>query len=181
MQNFIGELRMFGGNFAPRGWALCAGQLLSIAQNDTLYALIGTTYGGDGVTTFGLPDLRGRIPVGQGQGQGLGTYVMGQQAGTETVTLSTLQIPQHNHGAIASLDPGSVPSPGNTVLPGVPANAINAKLYVVQSQGQAPPTIVAMSAQAVGMDGGSQPHDNVMPSLCVNYIIALEGIFPSRN
>jgi microcystin-dependent protein len=163
-QPFVGEVRMFGGNFAPSGWALCQGQLQSISQNEVLYTLLGTTYGGDGVNTFGLPDLRGRIPMHQGSG-----FVIGQLSGSETVTLTTQQIPSHQHApfantAAAGTDPtNSVPAGGGPAwfAPGAPA--------------------MPMAANMLGTSGGSQPHENMMPYLAVNFIICLEGIFPSQN
>jgi microcystin-dependent protein len=165
---FIGEIRMFGGNFAPRGWAFCNGQLLSISQNTALFSLIGTFYGGDGQTTFALPDLRSRVPMHQGQGPGLTAYGVGEQAGTETVTLITSQMPAHNHVVNASNGP---------VNSTRPANAVPAKggSYTTAN----PDT--TMHPAAVGSAGGSQPHGNRQPSLCVSFIIAMEGIFPSRN
>jgi len=161
---FLGEIRMFGGNFAPRAWALCQGQLMAISQNDALYALLGTTYGGDGQTTFGLPDLRGRIPIHPGSG-----FVVGQLSGTETVTLTTQQIPSHTHAPLANTaaagkDPtNSVPGGGGPAwfAPGAPT--------------------LSMAANMIGNAGGNQPHENMMPYLAVNFIISLEGIFPSQN
>jgi len=163
---FIAEIKMFGGNFAPRGWALCNGQILSIAQNTALFSLLGTTYGGNGQTTFALPDLRGRVPLHPGQGPGLSPRSLGETAGTENVTLSTAQMPQHLH---------QLPASGNeeTTNQAVP-NAVPAKGGVYST---APNTTMAPTAAA----GGSQPHENMPPYQAVNFIIALEGIFPSRN
>lgn len=167
---FIGEIRMFGGNFAPQGWALCDGQLLAISDNDALFALIGTTYGGDGETTFALPDLRGRLPVHMGQGSGLSNYVQGQTGGTETVTLTTSQLPLHTHPLSGSNTQATTRSPANTGL-----NTAEAQVYSR--------TLDAgnLSGDSIGPAGGSQPHENVMPFMCINFIIALFGIFPSRN
>lgn len=162
---FIGEIRMFGGNFPPLGWAFCDGQLLSIAENTALFALIGTTYGGDGQTTFALPDLRGRIPLHQGNG-----YAMGQVGGSETVTLILNQTPAHSHVPTAQSGTGVQSSPTNGVWA---ASSLNQ--FTTNSPN------VAMNAAAVGIAGGSQPHDNMMPFLVLSYIIALEGLFPSRN
>lgn len=162
---YIGEIRMFGGNFAPAGWEFCNGQLLAIAENDTLFQLIGTTYGGDGQSTFALPDLRGRNPIHAGSG-----FVLAQQAGVETVALTTAQIPQHSHTAQAA------PGPGNA---GPPTNAVWAQSALNQfssGAGAAP-----MNAAAIQPAGGSQPHDNMMPFLAVSFIISLFGIFPSQN
>ena len=168
---YVGEIRMFGGSFAPAGWMFCAGQLLPISENETLFNLIGTTYGGDGQETFGLPDLRGRIPIHAGQGPGISqNYQLGEQAGVETVTLSTQQIPIHTHAVIGSSDIGTDPAPTNDVL----ATSSILQPYV----GIAPDAI--MAANAIGPAGGSQPHDNMMPYLCVSFIISLFGIFPHQ-
>lgn len=164
---FIGEIRIFGGNFAPVGWALCQGQLLPISQNDALFALIGTTYGGDGQQTFALPDLRSRVPLHQGAG-----YVLGQMAGEESVTLTTNQIPSHSHAPQASSATGSSTSPGGNVYAAAPAG--------VNWYSSAAPS-AAMAPNMVGPSGGSQPHDNMIPFLAMNFIIALQGIFPSQN
>lgn len=177
-QNFIGEIRMFGGNYAPRDWAFCNGQLLSIAQYSTLFALIGTTYGGDGQTTFALPDLRSRLAVGEGAGPALTPRQIGQVGGSETVTLSQAQMPAHNHMVVATTAAGNLTGPGSTALVASPGGT-SSTLYVVP--GAVPITTVAMSPGSVGTEGGSQSHDNHMPSLCVSFIIALSGIFPSRN
>jgi microcystin-dependent protein len=167
-QPFIGELRMFGGNFAPAGWALCDGQLLAIAENDALFALIGTTYGGDGQTTFGLPDLRGRIPVHEGNGS-----IQGQMSGVESVTLSVGQIPAHNHPLLGSSANATTTSPAGNV-PGT-----SAEVTVFAYGTDNPPTTLA--TQSVSPAGGSQPHDNFQPYVCVNFIISLFGIFPTQN
>jgi microcystin-dependent protein len=163
---FIGEVRMFAGTFAPNGWAFCDGSLLPISQYDALFSLIGTTYGGDGQTTFALPDLRGRLPLHAGSG-----YVLGQQAGTETVTLLATQVPGHTHPPQVSTSPGTGPSPGNAVW----AAGATDPLYAA-----GPPTGAAMAA-AVGAAGGGQPHDNLMPFTVVSFIIALFGIYPSPS
>lgn len=170
-QPFIGEIRMFGGNFAPAGWALCQGQLMAISQNQALFSLIGTTYGGDGQTTFALPDLRGRVPVHMGQSPGTSNYVIGEQTGVENVTLLGNQLPQHSHvpPACSSAVGGSDNPAGNFWA------GSNTMLY---TQTAADST---MNAGAVGLTGGNQPHDNMLPFLVVNFIIALFGVFPSRN
>ena len=167
-QPYIGEIRMFGGNFAPAGWAFCDGQLLPIAENDALFALIGTTYGGDGQTTFALPDLRGRIPVHEGPG-----YLQGQLSGVESVTLSVGQIPAHSHPLLGSSDNATTTSPAGNV-PGT-----SAEVTVFPYGTDNPPTTLA--TQSVSPVGGSQPHDNFQPYLCVNFIISLFGIFPTQN
>lgn len=169
-QPFLGSIHLFGGNFAPRGYMLCQGQLLSIAQNSALFALIGTVYGGDGVTTFALPNLAGRAPVHQFQGPGLSNYVLGQSLGVESVTLSSNQMPTHSHIASAST---SVSGGGG------PAGAFWAQPSSGQPYGAAPN--VAMNPAALSAAGGNQPHENMMPFLAINFIIAVEGIFPSRN
>lgn len=167
---FIGEIKMFGGNFAPRQYALCNGQLLPISQNTALFSLLGTTYGGNGQTTFGLPDLRGRVPLHHGHGPGLSQRTLGETFGTETVTLNNAQMPMHNHAQQASTSPAtSAAGPS-----GAPAAAAT-PLYGSDSPQ------VAMAAPAVSPSGGGQPHDNMAPYLTLNFIIALQGIFPSRN
>jgi microcystin-dependent protein len=162
---FVGEIRMFAGNFAPAGWQICAGQTLSIADYEVLFTLIGTTYGGDGQATFRLPDLQGRVPVHQGNG-----HVLGQVAGTETVTLNLAQMPAHTHAVGAS----SALSTGAAGPTGVLA-ASSLSLY-----GSAAPT-TAMAAAAISALGGSQPHENMAPFGVINYIIALFGVFPTQN
>jgi microcystin-dependent protein len=169
---FIGEIRMFAGNFAPRGWAFCNGQILPIAQNTALFSLLGTTYGGDGRTTFALPDLRDRIPVGFGEGPGLTPRTLGESGGAAAVTLAANQIPSHTHALrAASGTPSSGAPSGEVVL----APTTGGKIY---RDATSP---VAMSAGTIGPAGGSQPHNNLQPYLAVNYIIALQGIFPSRQ
>ncbi|OYY71823.1 phage tail protein [Sphingomonas sp. 28-63-12] len=176
-EQFLGEVRMFGGNFAPTGWALCNGQLMSISQNSALFSLIGTTYGGDGVQTFGLPDMRGRLPISQGTGPGLTPRVIGERAGTENVTLLTGNLPAHQHPFNVYNAPATTSTPGPTVLPGVPTGA--GKIYTVPTN--LPTTTDQYAPGAVTMTGNNQSHTNLMPALCVSFIIALQGIFPSRN
>jgi microcystin-dependent protein len=168
---YIGEIRMFGGNFAPVGWMFCQGQTLPISEYDTLFNLIGTTYGGDGQETFNLPDLQGRIPIHSGQLNGGQTYQIGEKSGVETVTLTAQQIPIHNHALVASGHIADQGSPANNV----PAQSSVADLYI-----EAVPNS-SMAANAVGPAGGSQPHDNMPPFLCVNFIISLYGVFPSQT
>ncbi|HEY8876941.1 MAG TPA: tail fiber protein [Roseateles sp.] len=167
---FIGEIRLFAGNFAPRDWAFCNGQLMSIAQNTALFALVGTTYGGNGQTTFALPDLRGRVPVHMGQGPGLTPRTQGEMAGSETVTLLSSQMPAHSHALRASTAAASGSSPAGALLGSTSVNS-----YDSSAAG------VPMAPGAIGNSGGSQPHNNMAPTLTLNYIIALAGIFPSRN
>ena len=168
MDPFIGELRCFGFGFAPNGWALCAGQLMSISQNTALFSLLGTMYGGNGQTTFGLPDLQGRIPMGMGQGAGLSGRTQGELGGTESVTLIGQQIPAHNHSVA-----GSSTAAGKSPEASVPAFTAGGSSYGTT-------TDLTMSPAMVGGGGGSQPHDNVQPYLVLNWCIATEGIYPSR-
>jgi microcystin-dependent protein len=178
---YIGEIRMFAGNYAPVDWHFCDGSLLSISEFETLFALLGTTYGGDGASTFGLPDMRGRVPVGQGNGAGLTPRVLGSAGGSEAVALTASQLPPHVHAAYASTSLGNVSVPGPDTVPATPAAATGkVQLYVVPAAGN-PVNPSAMSAAAVGSTGGGQPHANVMPSSVISLIIALNGIFPSRN
>lgn len=165
---------MFAGNFAPANWALCNGQLLPIAQYDTLFALIGTVYGGDGQTSFALPDLRGRVPVGQGTGPGLTPRTIGERFGADTVMLTTQQLPNHTHNFFATTAAGEGISPANNLF----ANTGGDVIYVPSPTG---PELKTMDPKTVTNVGGSQPHDNIMPSVAMNYIICLFGIFPSRN
>jgi len=176
--SFLGEIRLAGFTFAPRGWALCNGQLLPLSQNTALFSLLGTTYGGDGRTDFALPDFRGRLPLGMGQGLGLSSYTIGQIGGNENVTLNVTQIPQHSHLFNVTTVNATAAAPGSTLLPAVPT-ASNASLYATVSS----PALEtqALAPQSCGSTGGSQPHANIMPCLCVSFIIALQGIFPSRS
>lgn len=168
-QPYVGEIRMFAGNFAPAGWMFCDGQLLPISENETLFQLIGTTYGGDGQSTFALPNLQSRIPLHMGTGPDGTNYQLAEMGGVEQVTLTVQQIPAHSHPLLASTGPGAETTPGNNVT-GTP---LTKRIYApVNSPG-------AMNAGAVTPVGGSQPHDNVQPFLCINYIISLFGIFPS--
>lgn len=169
-QPYVGEIRMFAGNFAPAGWMFCEGQLLPISQNATLFQLIGTTYGGDGQNTFALPDLRGRVPIHIGQGPGLPNYQLAQSAGVEEVTLTVQQIPAHAHQMVASLDIPSQSTPGNAVT-----GQAAAKIYRVGGPS------VTLDLSAIASAGGSQPHQNFQPYLCVDFIISLFGIFPSAT
>jgi microcystin-dependent protein len=166
---YVGEIRLFAGNFAPAGWMFCQGQLLSIAENEVLFVLIGTTYGGDGQSTFALPDLRGRVPVHQGQGPGLSPRILGELDGTETVTLAPTQLPTHTHALRASTAAATGTAPGGALL---------AATSVASYDPAAAST--AMAAIAVGSAGGNQPHENMAPTLALNYIIALFGIFPQQ-
>lgn len=169
---YIGEIRLFAGNFAPLGWAFCQGQLVSIAENDALFSLIGTIYGGDGQQSFGLPDLRGRVPVHQGNGSGLSPRVIGERAGTETVTLTTAQLPTHSHSLVAtSASASATAGPAGGVL----ASA-SVKVY-----GSGAPTTPMATAAIAPTSGGGQPHENMAPFLALNYIISLFGIYPTQS
>ena len=172
MEPFLGSLMIFAGNFAPRGWAFCNGQLLSIAQNTALFSLLGTTYGGDGVTTFALPDLRGRAPIHFGQGPGLSNYVLGEASGTENVTLVISNLPAHSHTVNASIRGDGSRSPTNNLLA---SPAPDTNLYTATAAD------TTMNPTMIGPTGGSQPFNNMQPFLTLNYCIALEGIFPSRS
>jgi microcystin-dependent protein len=165
-QPYVGEIRMFGGNFAPAGWMFCEGQLLPISENETLFNLIGTTYGGDGQSTFALPDLRGRLPVHQGNG-----FILAETGGAEEVTLTVQQIPIHNHAFLGSKGVGNQASPVGFI----PAASNTVSLYKAAAPAN------NMAAQSVSPTGGSQPHTNFQPYLCVDFIISLFGIFPSQT
>lgn len=178
MEAFIGSIVLFAGNFAPRGWQFCAGQILPIAQNTALFSLLGTTYGGNGQTTFALPDLRGRVPVGQGQGPGLSNWILGEATGTESVTLLPTEMPAHNHLVQVSTGAADLATASNNYL--ATTNAMfGADPIPVNTYNGSPSATLAVNSIAV--TGGSQPHENLQPSLCLNYIICLEGIFPARN
>ena len=164
-QPYVGEIRMFGGNFAPAGWMFCEGQLLPISENETLFNLIGTTYGGDGQSTFALPDLRGRVPIHQGNG-----FILAETGGAEEITLTVNQIPAHNHVMQGTLNPASDTNPANNIL---------AKTLVnISAYGTDAPT-TPLNANSLSPVGGSQPHSNFQPYLCVDFIISLFGIFPA--
>jgi len=163
-QPYVGEIRMFAGNFAPAGWMFCEGQLLPISENETLFQLIGTTYGGDGQSTFSLPDLRGRIPIHQGNG-----FILAETGGAETITLTVNQIPVHSHPLLGSAVNGNQVNPSNTLL----ASSTVVTPYAVETAN------AQMAVNAVSAVGGSQPHNNFQPYLCVDFIISLFGIFPS--
>jgi microcystin-dependent protein len=169
---FVAEIRIFGFNFAPKGWAFCNGQLLPLSQNTALFALLGTTYGGNGKSNFALPDLQGRIPLHSGQGQGLSNYDLGQTSGSETVTLLQSEIPVHTHALrdhdidLAELN---APAPDRSL-----AQSTNSTIYT------APANLTQMNVQALSIAGGGAPHNNLMPYLTLNYCIALQGVFPPR-
>lgn len=177
---YLGEIRMFGGNYQPVNWMFCDGRTLFISQNSALFALLGTTYGGNGSTTFNLPDMRGRIPLHQGNGAGLTPRTIGQQIGTELETLNSLQIPAHSHAVNASTSAGNTIAPGTGVITGVPVDpGATPTMYVIPGTSTVNPA--AMATGSLSSTGGSQAHSNMMPTLAVNYIICVNGIFPSRN
>ncbi|WP_432719315.1 tail fiber protein [Jeongeupia wiesaeckerbachi] len=172
---FVGEVRLFAGNYAPTGWAFCQGQSLPINENEVLFTLIGTTYGGDGVTTFCVPNLTGQLPIGQGQGQQTSNRIIGQKLGTESVTLTQAQLPAHTHTLSASSNPATSAGADNSfALATGPAAFYNSGLANS-------PTKQRLSPQALGSTGGNQPISNLMPTLSINYIIATTGYFPSQG
>ena len=201
MDPFIGQIIMFAGNFAPRDWAFCDGQLLPISQNQSLYSILGTTYGGDGRTTFGLPDFRGRVPIGQGQGNGLTTRRMGEQIGIEEVTLSTAQMPIHSHAAKTTISGSSVTAKlkassaeGTTNVPlnnylAMPTNIARSSVNMYGSSADVEMANDAIEIDVSGLSGettvnqtgGNSAHDNIQPSLAMNYIICVNGVYPPRN
>lgn len=170
---FVAEIRMFAGNFAPKGWALCDGQLLPISQNTALFSLLGTFYGGDGKSTFALPDMEGSTPLGQGQGAGLSERFLGEVSGTDFITLLTSEIPVHNHFVQGNFNNGDVftPSPTTALTNSDPGNAYQTTVA----------NIVQMSPQAITLTGSSLPHNNMQPFLVVTFIIAMQGVFPPRS
>lgn len=180
MEGTIGEIRLFAGNFAPRNWAYCQGQLLAISSNTALFSILGTTYGGDGRTTFGLPDLRGRVAVGTGRGPGLSERDLGQMGGVESVTLNLTQIPTHTHSATGSVSPLCTNGQGDETNPGggYMASSTAGDLYASghnATMGASPVTVT------IGNTGGNQSHENMQPFLVLNYIICMYGVFPSRG
>ena len=170
-QPFIGQIMVFAGNFAPQGWAQCNGQLMPISQYDALFSLIGTTYGGDGQTTFALPDLRSRVPIHQGQGAGLSNYSLGENGGAEAVTLLTTQLPVHTHPAMGNSDAGTNTDPTGGVWASSPTN-----MYIAGASAN-----TNMNPTSISGSGGGQPHDNMLPFVTLNFCIALEGIYPSQS
>ena len=168
---FVGEIRMFAGNFAPRGWAFCDGQLLAVSQNDALFSLLGTIYGGDGRTTFGLPEMRGRIPIHAGTGPGLSPRRLGAKLGTEKETLTVNQLTSHTHDFQATTASATDNNPTGNLT----GESSSTKVYAAAAQNE------NLSATMIGNVGGSRSHTNLMPFLCINFIIALFGIYPSRN
>ena len=191
MQAFLSTILVWPPNFAPNGWALCAGQLMSISQNTALFSLLGATYGGDGIRTFGLPNLQGRVPVGAGQGSGLSLYNLGDNGGVESVNLGINTMPQHSHSATQNLavslpavtTAGTTNQPGPSVAPAAPTDAarnpVNIYSNAAPNQNLGKPSI--SGTISIGLTGNGLPHENRQPYLAVNYIIALQGFFPSRG
>jgi microcystin-dependent protein len=175
-QPFLGQILMFCGNFAPAGTAFCNGQLMAISQNEALFSLLGTTYGGDGRTTYALPNLQGSVPVHAGQGPGLSPYQLGETGGTQNVTVNANQMPAHSHVFNASTVNATSPSPTGRV-PAKPT-ATNAAAYAVS---QTAPALAPQVMNQSALAGGSQPHNNMMPTLFISFVIVLQGVFPSRN
>ena len=171
---FVAEIRIFPFNFAPKGWAFCNGQLMPISQNTALFSLLGTTYGGDGKSTFALPNMQGNAPMHPGQGPGLSLHDLGETGGSETVTLLNSEIPVHSHGLLATVQPGEDPTPGPAEAL---ARSVNGNLY----QTNVAQNLVQLNAQAVSPTGGDQPHNNMQPYLTLNFNIALQGVFPPRG
>ncbi len=171
---FVGEIRLFAGNYAPLNFLPCDGRTLSVSDNNALFALLGTTWGGDGVNTFAIPDLRGRVPVGQGTGTGLSAHTLGQTGGTETVTLTVANLPVHTHPWNTQASPATSNVPTNTLLAQQPAQTVG---YVPQAKD---PTAFAFASTMVEIAGENQPHDNIMPSIALSYIICIFGLYPTR-
>ena len=177
---FLAEIRIFAGNFAPLGWAFCNGQLLPISQNPALFSLLGTFYGGDGKSTFGLPNLQGSVPLGAGQGVGLTDYVVGETGGSDNVTLLSTEMPSHSHGLVGATGSATSDSPANRVY--AKGNALvqgttdSVFVYSTTTTG-----LTALSPTSMGTAGGNQPHNNLMPYQALNFIISLTGIFPARS
>jgi len=178
---FLGQISMMTFNFPPKGWAFCNGQLLPISQNQALFALLGTFYGGDGRSNFGLPNLQGQVPIHMGQGSGLSSYALGQTGGQAAVTIGATTMPEHSHTFNATTTSATAPAIADDLLPATPTIA-NGSLYAV-SQPSPNPALVAqqLAAASCGPTGGSQPHSNLMPSLTISFVIALQGVFPSQN
>jgi microcystin-dependent protein len=178
MEQFIGEIRAFPFNFAPKDWALCNGQLLAVSSNTALFAILGTTYGGNGTSTFGLPNLQGRVVVGAGQGPGLRFWELGEMAGEDNVTLLSTEMPFHSHSITGMNNPGTQPAPSDTAYLSRDIRGGSGVIQYMQTGGT-PAT--PMAPNALGVSGSTMPHDNQQPFQVLNYCIALRGIFPARN
>ncbi|HEX6430553.1 MAG TPA: tail fiber protein [Niastella sp.] len=181
MDGTLGQVIMFGGNFAPRGWAFCQGQLMSIAQNTALFSILGTTYGGDGQTTFGLPDLRGRVAVGQGQGPGLSAWDLGELQGNEVVNLNISEMPMHSHSVVVSNNPANAATGANNGYIAAAKGLYGTDPVDVNMYNNDPAPADVLGNKSIANAGGSTPHPNIQPSLGLNYVICTEGIYPSRN
>jgi len=179
-QPFLGEIRMFAGNYAPKGWQLCNGQLLAINQFTALFSLLGTTFGGNGINNFQLPNLQGRIPVGEGQGIGLTGRTLGEFSGTESVTITPQTMPQHNHQFMVTSAVATLNTTNATSVPAAEIAPVTGSFYAV-NVGTPPLTMGTLNPASLAANGGSTPHTNLMPALCLTFIIAMVGIFPSRN
>ena len=177
-QPYIGEIRMFGGNFAPQGWMLCQGQLLPISENEPLFQLLGTTYGGDGQDTFALPNLQSRVPIHQGTNAGI-TYELGEAAGVEDVTLTINQIPSHNHAVQVATSAGDRNTPAVDTVVSTEGESVASRAPVYAAYANV--NQITLAGQTVGSAGGSQPHSNIQPILAINFIISLFGVFPSQT
>jgi microcystin-dependent protein len=182
MDPLLAMIFLFGSNFAPQGYAFCSGQLLAIASNTAVFSLLGTTYGGNGTNNFALPDLRGRVPLGQGQGPGLNNYTLGQSAGSETVTINATQMPPHSHQVNVNLGPGSAPPGSTTYLSAGPSSGSgpNASVLNIYTTG-ANIGNTAINPGTIAMAGGGQPFTILQPYLAISYVIAMQGVFPTRN
>lgn len=178
---YLGQITMFGGNFAPRGYAVCDGQLLSISQYSALFSLIGSVYGGNGTTNFALPNLQSRLSNHMGRGSGLSLYALGQSAGEPQVTLTSLTMPGHTHMLVATTAEATTSTVGSGVGPATESGPNRASFYATVGVNDPPVDKFAMNSSACGSIGGSVAHTNLMPSQCITFIIALQGIFPSRN
>lgn len=186
MEGTVGEIRMFAGNFAPRGWAFCRGQLIAIASNTALFSILGTYYGGNGTSTFGLPDMQGRVAIGAGQGQGLTSYVLGEETGSESVTLIITELPIHTHAFIpsasASVPQGIYEDAGTLTTPVNNYPAFSDLTYSTTQDGSmGPQSVTVTGTMTPAPVGGTQPHSNMQPYLAMNYIICMQGIYPARN
>ncbi len=173
MDPFVAEIRIYGFNFAPKGWAFCDGQILPLSQNTALFSLLGTTYGGDGKSNFALPDMQGNAPMHPGQGPGLSLHDLGETGGTDTVTLLESEMPSHNHGLMAEVTPSQLFAPSPTTALG---RSVGGPAYQTSNAG-----LVQLNVQAIAPSGGSQPHNNLMPYLTLNFCIALQGVYPPRT
>ncbi len=180
MEGIIGEIRLFAGNFAPKSWAFCAGQIINIASNTALFSILGTTYGGNGTTNFALPDLRGRGAVGAGQGPGLSPYSLGEATGEETHTLSMGELPAHNHNGTVMAS-GDAPNSTNPTFNYLSQGSRSVALPAIYAPASSPAAVMAGSATRVNIAGDSNPHNNMQPFLALNYIICQYGVFPPRN